>query len=136
MSSEANWLCQNNLHLNTINNENPMAHHHHHHNFINSSNNSNMNGLLTNVNNPSNMVNGSDVNSASFSNMNAAASSSSSGGNYFILRNNHLPTELISNIQSQSSNLGPGNSTFTELQPAAFTQLPSIDTLSSGTKRK
>ena len=136
MSNENNWYCSGNLNLNAVNsntnnsnnttttnnNENGLNHHHH--------------GSLANINGLNASNSNAEVNytglHANTVNTNAHGSSS-----FCLTRSSHLSNE-ISASANQSASLVNGNSTFTELQPAAtiFTQLPSIDTLSSGNKRK
>ena len=111
-----------NLHIcNNNNNENLSNHH----NFINN--------LSNNISNANNINNTLDLNSANLSNY----QTNPANGGCYLFRNNHIPNELLSvNNQCQSANMS-SNSTYTELQPAAYTQqqqLPSIDTLGCGNK--
>ena len=112
----------NSLHTCNNNNNNENLNNNSHHNFINN---------LSNSNNSNNINNHLDLNSANLSNY----QTSQTNGSCYLFRNNHIPSELLSvNNQCQSSNIS--NSTYTELQPAAYTQqqLPSIDTLGCGNK--
>ena len=124
MPNESDWY-GNNLHMTSMNNSNSaLNHHHNHHHLINSSN---INGINSNLNNNNGNPN-MDINYVSLS---AAQANANNSVGFCVSRNNQSPNELA------VAQVTGGNSTFTELQTAVpiFTQLPSIDTLSSGNKR-
>ena len=117
--------------MNSLNNNEETLNHHHHHTLNSNSNINGMNNNSTTLNGNNNSL---DVN---FNNLQANNSSNNNGSNFCIVRNNILPNDIPTS-NNQSGSITAGNSTFTELQPAAtvFTQLPSIDTLSSGNNKR
>ena len=142
MTNESNWYCQNGLHMNTLaNNDDGLNHtHHHHHSIANNPNMNSINSNDSNLNGSNNNSNGNldvNFNNLQENNCNSNNTSNNIGGtNFCLVRNSILTTDLVAS-SNQNGSIVTGNSTFTELQPAAtvFTQLPSIETLSSGNKR-